>query len=535
MKRLLFIIPLILALSCGQNDTNKTVSKVSLAFAPIVTTDSSSSTTSSVKITNNKDTVFTNSRTTTIVTTTIHPYIADTTIPPVSISFNVDTIPFSDPEVYSYYRGMNNFYGNQAFQYPANYNYFRLSWAAVQTDVNNYNWPVIDNYIKAAINSGQQVGFRYGAVDVSATSGTISVGGASACYPLFVHNNMQSESVKDWIYTNPQNNTTWWLPNWNSESFLSAWETFIKAVQQHVDTNFPNVTYSVDVGGYGNYLAEWHMYNIDQKSHGTVPTDASLKRMMDAHKVFNCWLLNNIDMFDPKNVSPAFSYYALTSSNSKGLYGLRSDHLADIGTFNYDTIVANVTYNGINFKNTIKLRYQFAPVSGEPMNSVSNVTPPNGTPYQNLGSQMKWYGGSQFSNVSSSTTSAAQSNFIAASKASGYRLQVNGGSYGSSNAVLNLILNWVNNGSAPLYSDYVVNFELRNGSTVAWSGKSSFNPKLFLPGKISITDNYIGLPVGTYSLYMIVKSVNNITKPLSLANKNKGSDGSYFLSSITIK
>lgn len=456
------------------------------------------------------------------------PYVPPT--PPINVKFTVDTIPYSDPEVYGVYRGMNNFQNNQTFTYPATLNYFRVSWASVQTDVNNFNWSQIDGYIKTSIANGQQVGFRFGAVDNSATSGTVTINGVRSCYPLFVHNLMNAESIKDW------NDGTAWYPNWNSNSFLSAWESFIKSVQQYVDSKYPYVTYAVDIGGYGNYLAEWHMYNINQAAHNTVPTDASLKRMMDAHKVFSCWLINNIDMFDLKNVSAAFSYYAITSSNSKGMYGLRSDHLANLGTMNYDTVVANVTYNGINFKNAIKLRYQFAPMCGEPMPDVNAVTPPNGTPYQNLIKDVQWYKTSYYSNVSSSTTSAAQSNFTAASKLSGYRLQVNGGIYSPTGAGgCTLILNWVNDGIAPIYSDWTVNLEIRNGSNVVWSGKSIFNPKLFLPGRINITDNLSGIPAGNYNLYVIFKDPNGVRKPLALTNKNRGSDGAYLLTNIVVK
>lgn len=470
----------------------------------------------------------------TVSVTTVKKYQPPVPIPPFpapsGASFVVPVIPFSDPEVYGANRGMNNFQNKQSFSYPSGYNYFRLTWAQVQTSATTFDYSVIDSYLKAAFQAGQQVGFRFGIVDNSTLDGYVTINGVKSCYPLFVHNFMTGGSVTDW------NDGTAWYPDWNNGSFLSAWEAFLKAVAQHCTSSpyWPAV-WAVDIGGYGNYRGEWHMSGIDQKAHNTVPTDASLERISDAHKVFPCWLINNVDMYDPKNVSPAFTYYAITSTNAKGNFGNRSDHLADLGIFNYDTIVANVKYNGVVFKDYLKNLYLLAPMLGEPMNDTNAVKPSGGTPYQNLYKDAQWYKLSQYSNVSSSLSKAAQSNFMTASKLTGYRLQIDSGSYTSNSGNMNLTVSMSNKGIAPTYDDWAFDLELRNGSSVVWSGKSSFTAKLFPPGAAVVTDNFSGISPGDYSLYAIVKDVNNYKKPLSLANKNRGSDGSYFLTSVTIK
>lgn len=470
----------------------------------------------------------------TVSTTTIKKYQQPVPVPPFpapsGASFVVPVIPFSDPEIYGASRGMNNFQNEQTFTYPSSYNYFRLTWAQVQTSATTFDYSVIDSYLKAAFQSGQQIGFRFGIVDNSTREGYITINGVKSCYPLFVHNSMTGGPVTDW------NDGTAWYPDWNNPAFLSAWEAFLKAVAQHcINSPYWPAVWSVDIGGYGNYRGEWHMYGIDQAGHNTVPTDASLKRILDAHKVFPCWLINNVDMYDPKNVSPAFTYYAITSTNVKGNFGNRSDHLANLGTMNYDTVIANVTYNGVNFKNYLKNLYLIAPLLGEPMPDTNAVKSSGGTPYQNLYKDVQWYKLSFYSNVSSSSSKASQNNFMIASKLTGYRLQIDSGRYTSNSGGMNVTLSISNKGISPTYDDYVFALELRSGSSVVWSGKSSFTAKLFPPGAAVVTDNFSGVPTGNYSLYVTAKDVNNYKKPLSLANKNRGSDGSYLLTSVIIK
>ena len=55
---------------------------------------------------------------------------------------------------------------------------------------------------------------------------------ATLFYPLYLHSQMQSEQVKDWI--SPISKM--WVPNWNSEDYLGAMERLNQAINNHLDT-----------------------------------------------------------------------------------------------------------------------------------------------------------------------------------------------------------------------------------------------------------------------------------------------------------
>jgi len=171
-----------------------------------------------------------------------------------------------------------------------------------------------------------------------------------------------------------------------------------------------------------------------------------------------------------------------------------------------------------------------APMNGEPMNSVSDVSTNGLSAYYDLERQVRSFHLSQFSNVSSATTLAAATNYVNASKASGYRLSLKGGSISGSTVTLN----WSNSGVAPAYENWDVYLEVRNGTTVVWSGMTSFKPKLFLPGTTSVNTTLPTIASGTYSLYVIVKDPLGYRKPLALANPNRLSDGSYKVADIKL-
>jgi len=111
---------------------------------------------------------------------------------------------------------------------------------------------------------------------------------------------------------------------------------------------------------------------------------------------------------------------------------------------------------------------------------------------------------------------------------------VNSGSVTNTGSGLTVSLNWSNTGIAPVYENWEVWFELRDRSKLVWSGKSSFTPKLFLPGTQNVIDSF-SVPVqGNLALYLVIKDPAKYRKPLPLANRNRASDGSYKIADIKI-
>lgn len=444
----------------------------------------------------------------------IRRYKPPVVTPPNSQNFTLAQI--TDVDIPNQGRGMNDFYGKQAFPYPTDDNYSRIAWSQLQTGATTYAWDVFDNQVKAAIAAGQNFSFRIGTVDNMAAGGYVSLTGGKALYPSFLHNLMQGESVKDW------SDGTWWYPCWNSPSFLSYWESFLKALADHIkstsynNVSFANVVDKIDIGGFGNYLGEGHMDGIKEPT-GDKITDASYERIITAHiNAFpNNPLILNEEVFDPRYASDNVALFAIQAKNVWGQLGFRSDHVGWFQTTNgFDKVVMNRVVSGVNILAEVTRRHMVAPCIGEPMNDVNGVTPAGGTPYQTLIDEVNFYGLTTFSNVSSSTSAAALANFTKAYKAAGFRIGITGGSI-----ISNLLtLNWVNSGVSPTYYNWDV-WIIANGV----QQKSSFKLTKLLTTGVS-TDQ---LPAGTTTISIIIKDPSGYRKPLQLAIQGRQSDGSY--------
>jgi hypothetical protein len=175
------------------------------------------------------------------------------------------------------------------------------------------------------------------------------------------------------------------------------------------------------------------------------------------------------------------------------------------------------------------------------LNNKGTVTRGGNEAYFDLPEEVKTLHISQFSNVSSVTKDPDADNiFRAASKMSGYRLQIYDGILSkkiSRADSLQLTLSWANIGIAPVYEQWKTFIELRKDSSIIWSGVSSFNPRLFLPGRLITHDSFIipaSVPAGDYSLYLVIKDPSGYRKPLPLAIKGRNKDGSYLLGQVTI-
>ena len=119
----------------------------------------------------------------------------------------------------------------------------------------------------------------------------------------------------------------------------------------------------------------------------------------------------------------------------------------------------------------------------------------------------------------------------AASKASGYRLIIEGGSMATSittGTAFPITLNWKNVGLSPTYENWDIVFELKNsGGTTVWSGKSAFQLRLFLPqtNATARTDNFTvptSVAAGTYSLILYVKDPANYRHHFHWQSREEG-------------
>lgn len=481
------------------------------------------------------------------VTITVQPQV---TPPPTGtpISFSFNAIPFSDPDLNAPGRGVEQWHGSNLVNVPVEGTntqrldvYYRspLTWAKIETSKNVYNWTPVINILNNAIQRRQKVTLGLMSVYHDNEDGVINYDGGNSAYPLYLHQEMQAESVKDWRAGSG------WVPNYNSPKYIDAQRRINTSLNNLLETgSFNGVRYkdainSIDVRGYGNY-GEWHNGGIvDQVSQipaAAHATTATLKAIIDAHTqtLPNFQLSIIMTAFDANwlqhtKTSPEVAYYALTTSNAYGKLGWRRDNWGATDDYIKDLLERNTrTWNGVVLNSLIMNVWKYAPVTGEPMNNAPND-------YGDMERQVRLYHAVSFGNgnIFNTVTTALKNNIRAASKAAGYRIIATGGEFivGSNN--INITTNWQNTGITPVYDNWDIVYELVNsGGVVISVGTSSFKLKLFQPSNNSSahTDNFpINIPTGSYTLRMVIKDPTGYRLPFPLAIQGRNSDGSYNL------
>jgi len=480
-----------------------------------------------------------------------------------SLSFT--QIPTSSPDLIAPGRGIESWNGvvwnngsGAGVMVPAGNTqglnaYYRFDWGVeLETSQGVYDWTIFDQQINNAIDAGQM--FSFGLMPMCTACSNTGISGLT--YPLYLHNLMQAEpaSSQDWYYA--AGNI--WIPNWNSPNYLSRYQALLNAVAAHIASgshngkNYKDVIYYVDVRGYGDF-GEWHTWPwYGTEPPGRTATSATLKALIDMNLAAfpnypNVVMVGTFDQGNASLTPPDVTYYALTKTNAWGQMGWRRDNWGDPGLsdiLNNNSGSYNPGSGTVSFSSLIMNKYQYAPVVGEPENSMSG-TSTCGSQQCDLSNEVTLYHATSFGNgnFADPTDPALQANVIAASARTGYRLILTGGAMTTSlasNSLFNITLNWQNIGVAPNYEKWNVVYELRKtDGTVVWTGNSSFNPKLFLPlgSSTAVSDNLTlgSVAAGTYSMYLIIRDPSNYKAPLPLAITGRNADGSYLLrSNVTV-
>ena len=463
-------------------------------------------------------------------------------------------IPITDPDLNKPDAGAEQWNDQNTVNIPnASVNSPRLDayYRFTYTDISpfsgapgSYDFTLFDKKINDAISNKQK--FSFGIMQICGGCSPFSVvDGAKLFYPLYLHNQMQTENVKDWIVDGI------WIPNYNSPNWLAAWKALNAAVNNHIMSGsfngiqYRNIIHYVDVRGYGNY-GEWtnNEFPTDPAAIATVETlDSIISYTVHQYSDFQCVaMVASFDGNQLRNtmIPPAVGYYALTTSNKAGLLGWRRDNWGWTDSYLSRWIDKNPTvFNGFRFDSAINNRYKYAPVVGEPADL--GFASYGGKPFGDMPRQMKHYHVSSFGNGNldkSLNNPDALENIRASSKIAGYRLVLTEGSMTPNlkpGAGFNITIGWQNTGAAPLYENWKVIFELRNSAgVVIWSGRSVFDPATILPSDKanSITDHFnlpSSLPKGNFGLYLIVRDPQGYRQPLPLAISGRNTDGSYLI------
>lgn len=429
--------------------------------------------------------------------------------------------------------------------------YYRFNWQDIESNTvqGSYTWTTFDGIFNNAIDAGQMVTF--GIMDFC------SACGPSGVIPSYVQTLMTNEGKPGW--TTPGGFVA---PNYQSNNWQLRYNALLRAVANHIATTshsgktFTSAFLGFDMRHYGDF-GEGNGYATGTCPSGAQVTDAYLIQMTDsARAIFpNVQLTVPMSYVAPNNIysnaqgtaGAQAAYYVLTATNSYGRIGWRRDNIGDNGYNSYLT-GTTATYNGVALLPLIMNCWQVAPVGGEPANDIVGISR-CGTPMCDMHNEDTLFHMSYFGNgnwpINSSTSPGwpqLTTNVRAGAAEEGYILAPIGGSMSTTlyrYSLFNIIINWQNSGNAPVYENYKVVFTLKNsGGTAVLSDTSTFNPKLFLPGTTTISDNFNVGNISTgsgMSLYLSVIDPNGYKVPLPLAITGRLGDGSYLIrSGITI-
>jgi len=456
--------------------------------------------------------------------------------------------------------------------------YYRSNfyWSQFESSQGVYDWSVFDNIVNACISRGQK--FSFSIMTLSPGTQGNYVDGGYARYPNYVHAYMQGETNKDQLVN--VYGTNLWVPNYNSNFFLTRVEALLSALKAHIySTSYSGKSYKdaigyIDISIYGMY-AEWHMAGAysNVASMPNRPTGTSLIRIVDAfiNTFPDHWLVAIMHAFDGNTlpntmVPPEVGYRVLTATNGGKKIGWKRMNLGLDPSEWYisgTTVNSSVTYNGIQFDTAISERWKYAPIAVEGPNY--NTT--NGglftSYYGNSTGNALWswplevqkfhisliangnlsdtYNGSSM-DASQIPVQAVKDSATKAFRVAGYRVLPEFATVPTSIAngtPFNIALQLKNIGVAPVYENWQITYQLRNTSTdaVVWTGTSTYNMRSLLPGASSFSDNFtVNVSEGTYKLVMFARDPTGYRANFPFAITGRQADGSYvLLNTVTVE
>lgn len=457
-------------------------------------------------------------------------------------------IPLSNPDLVAPGRGAEQWHDRVDVNVPSESTrvippdvYYRRAWNSFEgATAGSWNWAWLDARLNDAITKKQTFSFGIMTVytGIDANTGGVYYDNGWSAYPLYLHQAMQREAVKDW------RSGAFWIPNWNSAAYHERLLALHTAINAHIETGsyngvpYKNVIGIIDIRGYGNW-GEWHSAGIvgevREYPTGTFPTVASLKKIVDAHTLGfpNYPLVAMIAAFDAQWLNNTWNpgeiaYYILTTKNNWGPIGWRRDQWGATDNYLRDYLENNNrSFNGVVFKNLIMERWKTAPITGEP---------PAWNPgdYYDLERQIRLYHATSFGNGNYGVvpTTIIKDRVRAASKACGYRFVVHKADIppmvGNS---LIIAMEWENVGIGNSYQDWDIVFEMGT-----WKGVSSHKLKFFQPGVSKIvTDTFtVPLAAGSYPLKFSIKDPKGYRINLPLAVQGADATTSYSLGTVQV-
>jgi len=461
-----------------------------------------------------------------------------------NIIFN--EIPVSNPDLNNPGRAVEQWHNanevnvpTEGVNTPRHDVYFRFVWTKIEGRTQgSYSWDYFDNLVLGAIQRKQTLSFGIMTVfpGNEVEAGGQSYGGGYGCFPEYVFNKMQTETVKAW-----KTGQTW-TPNYNSPFYAERLLALHQAMNARIyQMGWQKAIGVIDVRGYGAW-GEWHSAytpnnNVSDYPAGTFPTVASLKKIVDAHTQGfpNFPLVAMIAGFDAHYLNntwndPEIGHYLLTTRNAWGPLGWRRDQWGATDSYLESYLVNNTrTWNGVPLNSLIMDKWKVAPITGEP---------PAWNPgdYYDLERQIKLYRATSFGNGNYGTVpnSTIKNRVRASSKICGYRFKVTTATTTVNSSGLSILMNWQNIGNGNCWQDWDIVFSLTGTN---FKAISKHKLKFFQPAApVAITDTFplTGVPAGTYQLTFAVKDPNGYRANMALAIQGGTADSVYSLGSVVV-
>lgn len=135
-------------------------------------------------------------------------------------------------------------------------------------------------------------------------------------------------------------------------------------------------------------------------------------------------------------------------------------------------------------------------------------------------------------------SASEQADAILAGKLSGYRLRVGNRTWTSPvpGGVWRVDSEWVNDGVAPIYENWEVWYQWRNGGQVVWEGKANEDLGQVLSSASWLSSWVIpaNVPVGNYQVTVVVRDPTGVRGNLKLDMPGRGGQGEYSLGTVAL-
>jgi hypothetical protein len=404
--------------------------------------------------------------------------------------------------------------------WPAIDGYQRWNWAQLEPTHGNYNWKLIDDELAAASARGGRFGMRVMALCQGCADHAYQ--GAQSSIPDDL-----AAVVNPLIGAAPGESTTYVIPDWNSEAYLTRLGELLNAIAARYQDD-PHFAW-VDVSSYGNW-GEMHLYPFtspggpyDTSTQKPI-TDANAQRLLQMNATA---FANKLLVVNSENQAVLAAAIASTAPR----IGFRVDCLGSDGLAG-GNVLDNVAGASDHWKT--------APFITEWCQH--NLGSSGADLFVQGEQQVRDYHVSMLSsgNFNANPTTQVETDaFRTANVEAGYRYRPASITITLAEDKLHLSVTstWANDNVAPTYLAWNVVVGFKQGTSTI-EAPLGLDLRTVLPGAPTNDAETIALPTaltaGTFDVYVRVDDAQRVSAPMNLAIDGRDGSGAYALGTISL-